>query len=277
MLSFFVLTIVIEYVIIASFSSAGLIDKYMLTHTFGTNITLSISPLYHMIPIGIILVLVANWVYLTKYVAVVPRRIGPSKKPYVMPKSRFQKSKSKRFKLIRHLLRSLNKGYEKINRSLDAFSNRISSAFLRIRGVSYITQRLSFARAAVKSSITVLAVFMVSAFGLYLLIQPTAIYDAIVGFYEGNPSWPWTIRGIIDGIAASPIGGLTTGGENALAGVAIWFWNTFEGAGKLTESIVNLDLIWKYVICQNIAAWLSTFVIWAYSKYSSQLYRRKGR
>jgi len=284
MVSFFALTILTEYLIVASFLSFGLADKHLLTQTFqfpGANIsfTLSISPLFHLLPIGVIFVLGANWIYLTKYVAVVPRRIEASKKPSMMPKGRYQKpkSKSRRFKLIRQFSKSLSKRFEKLTRSFKAFSNRISAAFLRIRGVSYITQRLSFARAAVKSSVTVLAVFIVSVFGLYLLVQPTLIYDAVIGFYAGNPSLPMTIKGIAEGIASSPIGGLTTGVNNALTGIAMGFWNTLEGAGKLTESLVHLDLVWKYVICQNIAAWVSALMVWTYGKYSSQLYRRKGR
>lgn len=275
--SFFALAIIIEYFIVALFLSFGLVDKYLLTPTFqfpGTNIffTLSISPLFHLIPIGVIFVLGANWVYLTRYVAVVPRRMEPSKKPSTMPKGRFQKIRPKR-KSIRQFSKSLSKRFERINRSLKVFSNRISRTFLRIRGVSYVTQRLFFARAAVKSSATVLAVFIVSAFGLYLLVQPTLIYDVVVGFHQSNPS----LQSMAEGIASSPIGGLTTGVSNALAGLAISFWNTFEGAGKLTISLVQLDLVWKYVICQNLAAWVSALAVWAYGKYSSRLYRRKGR
>jgi len=282
LISFFAFTIITEYVIVASFLSSGLTDKHLLTQTFqfpGTNIlfTLSISPLFHLMPIGVILVLVANWVYLTRYVAVVPRRAEPSKKPPMKPKSRYPKLMLKLFKSIRQFSKNLGKRFEKINRSFSKFSNRVKAAFLRIPGVSYLTQRLSFAHAAVKSSITVLAVFVVSVFAVYLLVQPTSIYDAVVGFYTGNPSLPYAVKGVCDGIASSPIGGLTTGINNALAGVAIWFWNTFEGVGKLTESLVQLDLVWKYVICQNVATWVSALMVWAYGKYSSKLYRRKGR
>jgi len=282
MVSFFTLAILIEYLIVASFLSYGLAEKYLLTQTFqfpGADIsfTLSVSPLFHLIPIGVIFVLGANWIYLTKYVAVTPRRIEPSKKPSMMPKDRYQKPMSRRFKSIKQFSKSLSKRFEKLSRSLEAFSNRISAAFLRIRGVSYITQRLFLARATVKSSATVLVIFIVSAFVLYLLVQPTLIYDIVVGFYAGSPSLPMIIKGVAEGIASSPIGGLTTAVNNALTGVAVWFWNTFEGVGKLTESLVQLDLVWKYVICQNIAAWVSAFMVWAYGKYSSRLYRRKGR
>jgi len=282
MVSFFALAIIIEYLIVASFLSFGLADKYLLTQTFqfpGANIffTLSISTLFHLIPIGVISVLGATWIYLAKYVAVVPRRLEPSKKPSMMPKERYQKPRSRRFKSIKQFSKSLSKRYEKLTRNLKAFSNRISATFLRIRGISYIMQRLFFARAAVKSSAIVLAVFMVSASALYLLVQPTLIYDVVVGFYVSNSSLPMVIKGIADGIASSPIGDLTTTLNNALAGIAVTFWNTFEGAGRLTESLVQLDLVWKYVICQNIATWVSALMVWAYGKYSSHLYRRKGR
>jgi len=282
MLSFFALAVLIECLIVASFLSFGLVDKYLLTPTFqlpGTNIsfTLSISLLFHLIPIGMILVLGANWVYLTRCVAVVPRGIKTPKKSSVMPKDRYQKSRSKHFKLIRQFYKSLSKRFEKISRSFDAFYNRLIRGFLRIRGISYIMQRLHFARAAIKSSATVLAVFIVSVFGLILLVKPTAIHDAVIGFYTANPSLASAIRGIADGIALSPIGGFTTGVDNALTGIAAGFWSTLEGTGRVAESLVKLDLVWKYVICQNLAAWVSAFMVWVYGKYSSRLYRRKGR
>lgn len=275
---FFVFAIVIEYIIVALFLSFGLVDKYLLTFQFpGANTSFAISPLFHLIPIGIIFVLGANWFYLTRHVAVVPRRIETFKKSSTMSKERFQKTKSKRFKFFSQFSKSIGKRFERINHSLRSFSNRVKATFLRIRGVSYITQRLSFARVTVRSSLTVFIVFLVSIFGLYLLVQPAFIYYTVVGFYDSNPSLPWAIKGIADGIASSPLGGLTTGINNAFSGIAIWFWNTFEGAGKLTESLVKLDLIWKYAICQNLAAWVSAFFVWAYGKYSALLYRRKRR
>lgn len=274
---FFAFAIIIECLIVASFLSYGLLDEFLLTQTFqfpGLNIffTLGISPLFHLIPIGVIFVLGANWVYLTRCVALQPHKVETSKRRPAMLKARYQKPKSRRFKLIRQFSKSLSRRFEKISRSFKTFSNRISTAFLRIRGVSYLTHRLSFAKTTVKSSAAVLTVFIVSALGLYILFQPRLTYDIVAGFYAGNP-----LQSMITGVAFSPIGGLTTAVSNALAGIAIWFWNTFEGVGKLAVSLVQLDLAWKYVICQNIAAWVSAIMVWVYGKYSSHLYRRKGR
>jgi hypothetical protein len=278
MLSFFILAIIIEYLIVTSFIASGLTDRYLLTQTFqipGTTIMfiLSISPLFHLIPIGIMIFLGATWVYLTKYVAIVPQRKESTRKASAISKGRYQKSKSKRFKIFRDISRNLGKRFEKIDKRFKTLSNHVTSALFRIPGVSRLSQRLSFARAAVKSSVTVFLLFIISVFGLYLLVQPTAIYNVVVGLYSGNQSLAFTIKGICDGIAASPLGGIS----NALAGSAVWFWNTFQGLGKLTESLVQIDLVWKYLICQNIAAWVSAFVVLIYSRYGSQLSRRKGK
>lgn len=275
---FFAFAIIIEYLIVASFLSYGLLDKFLLTQTFqfpGLNIsfTLSISPLFHLIPIGVIFVLGANWVYLTRCVTLQPHKVETSKRRPAMPRERYQKPKSRHFKLIRQFSKSLRKWFERVSRSFEAFSNRISAAFLRIRGVSYLAHRLFLARATLKRFAAILAIFIVSAFGLYLLFQPTLLYDIVAGFYAGNT----VLQSMIKGIASSPVGGLTTAVSNAFAGIAIWFWNTFEDAGKLAVSLVQLDLTWKYVICQNIAAWVSALAVWVYGKYSSRLYRRKGR
>jgi len=278
MLSFFILAIVIECLIVASFLASGLTDRYLLAQTFqipGTTIifTLSISPLFHLIPIGIIIFLGATWVYLTKYVAIIPQRKESARKASAISKGRYQKSKPKRFKIIRDISRDLGKRFEKIDKRFKTFSNRTTSAFFRIPGISRLKQQLSFARAAVKSSVTVFLLFIASVFGLYVLVQPTAIYNVVVGFYSTNQSLAFAIKGICDGVATSPLGGL----GNALTGAAVSFWNTFQGLGKLTESLVQIDLVWKYFICQNIAAWVSAFVVLVYSRYGSQLSRRKGK
>ena len=283
---FFLLALSIEYFVVTFFSSSGLTDQSLLTQFFqipGTNLsfTIAISSLYHLIPLGVIFVLVSSWTYLTKYVAVVPHGVKHPKKP-PLPREKYQKVRKKRFMLFRSFSKWVSKKFQRISWAFKAFYIRIISALLRIRGISYVVQRLFFARAALKSAVTVLAVFLVSTLGLYLLAYPTLVYDVVVGFHRGNPSFHGFVLKTIEitnslGQVLSPIEWLGASINNALTTAALGFYTTFEGFGAFTQPLTKLDLVWKYTLCQNFAAWLSALIVWAYGQYTSRLYRRRPR
>jgi len=58
--------------------------------------------------------------------------------------------------------------------------------------------------------------------------------------------------------------------------VAPGFRSSLEGLGaSIVGPIAKLDLVWKYALCQNAAAWFSAIIAFAYGQYTSRLYRRK--
>ena len=281
---FFMLALFIEYFVVTVFLSYGLTDQILLTQIFqipGTSFsfTISISPVYHLIPLGVIFVLVSSWTYLTKYIAVVPYRVKPPKKP-TPSRKRYQKLKRRRFKSFRHFSKWVSKKFQRVSWTFKSLYKRVSSGLLRIRGISYVMQRLFFARAAIKSTVGVLAVFLVSVFGLYLLAYPTLIYDVVVGFHRGNPTFHGFVLKTIEitdglGQVLSPTG-LGSSINNALTTAALGLYTTFKGFGtSITQPLIKLDLVWKYAFCQNFAAWISALIAWAYGQYSSRLYRRR--
>jgi len=283
---FFVLALFIEYVVVTFFLSYGMTDQFLLTQILqipGTSLsfTVAVSPLYHLMPLGAIFVLVSSWTYLTKYMAVIPHRVKPSKKP-TPQRRKYQKVKRRRFMAFRRFSKWVSKKFQRVSWTFKAFYRRMSSVLLRVRGISYIMQRLFFARAALKSAVTVLAVFLVSALGVYLLAYPTLMYDLAVGFHRGNPSFHGFVLKTIEmanglGQVLSPIG-LGSSINNALNAAALGFYTTFEGFGtSVTQPLIKLDLVWKYTLCQNFAAWISALIAWAYGQYTSRLYRRRPR
>ena len=258
---FFALAFLFEYLMVYFFTFSGLTDNFAFKF-----FTITISPLFHLMPLGVIFVLISSWAYLTKYVAVVPRRTSPAKKPLERHRRQPRRARKMRFKSFRNFFR------------------RIGAAFLRIRGVSYVQQRLFFARAAVKSTATVLTVFLVSILALYILVYPNLSHDLAIGLYSANPSFHGFVLKTIEiakGIAQalSPIGWLASAIDGALRAVAPGFRNAIEGLGSsMTGPLTNLDLVWKYTLCQNAAAWISAIVILAYGEYASRVYRiRKPR
>lgn len=274
MVLFSAMALLIEYVLVSLFISLGLTDKTPLTTTFQVPITgwlfnVTISPLFHLTPLGVIVVLVSSWTYLTKYMAVAPRRIKPAKKTPTIRKKRVSKRVSGRFR--------------KLSRALESFYRRLSAAVLRVRGVSYVLKRLFFARAAVKSTLSIITVFVSSFIALYVLGHPRSTYDAVVGLYQLVPSFHGFVLKTIEmaegaAQALSPIGGLASAINNALIAAAPGFRNALQSIGASTaEPIAKLDLVGRYALCQNLAAWVSAVIALAYGRYTSRLYRRKSR
>lgn len=270
---FSALALLIEYVLVSSFMSSGLTDKTPLTTTFQFPLTqslftITISPLFHLTPFGVIVVLVSSWTYLTKYMAVAPRRVRPVKKLPKIQKKRLSKRVGGKFR--------------KISRALKSFYRRLSTAVLRVRGVSYVLKRLFFARAAVKSTVSIVTIFLASFLALYILGYPKSTYDAVVRLYQLNPSFLGFVlktteaaQGIAQ--ALSPIGWLASAINNALLAAAPGFRSALENFGTSTTGpITKLDLVGRYILCQNLAAWVSAVTALAYGWYT-RLYSRKSR
>ncbi|MCK5563541.1 hypothetical protein KAI30_05145 [Candidatus Bathyarchaeota archaeon] len=269
---FTALALFIEYVLVSLFMSAGLTEKNPFTTTFQvpltqSPLTITISPLLHLMPFSVIVVLISSWTYLTRYIAVAPRRIKTVKKP---PKTQ----KRKLPKRMRGRLR-------KVSRALKSFYRRLSAAVLRVRGISYVLQRLFFAKAAIKSTISVLMVFLVSFILLYIFAYPRSTYDAVVGFYKWSPAFLGFVAKTIEiaegvGQAIPPIGELGSAITNALLATTPSFRSALENFGASTVgAIAKLDLVGRYVLCQNLAALVSAITALAYGRYYSvRLYRR---
>lgn len=269
---FLALAVFIEYLVIRLFQSYGLADTqtFQLISTF---FTLTISPLLHLLPLGVIIVLVSSWTYLTRYTAKVPsRRTPPLKKPSAKLRKPLEKVTKKRFKSIRNLSRRIARRLRRVNQALRSFYNRVKTSILRIRGVSLVMQRLFFARAAIKSTATVVLIFLASLLTLHLMGYPSLIHDLVVELYRGHPSFHGFVLRTIE--ALSPIGWLTSAINNALVWAAPGFRSVLEGfVISITEPLAQLDLMWKYVISQNIAAWVSATAALLYGQYTSRLYR----
>ena len=260
---FFALAFLIECLVVYFFTLSGLTDEFLFKF-----FTIDISPLFHLMPLGVIVVLVSSWTYLTRYIAVVPRRISHAKK-LEAKRRQYSRARKRRFKALRRFFRGIGKRFGKVGRAIKAFFRRFS----------YLQKRLFFTRAAVKSTVTVLAVFLVSILTLYILAYPRLTYDLAAGLYKAIPPFHGFVLKTIEigkaiAQALSPIRWLASAIDNALRDVAPSFRNGLEGFGApITEPLAKLDLVWMYTICQNAAAWISAVVALAYGKYASRLYR----
>jgi len=263
LLLFLILALFFEFLLVYSFQSFGLTDKNAWTGIFQVPATnwffdFSISPLFHLLPITVIVVLVSSWAYLTKYTVFVPSRAETARR--VLPSTRRETEK--------HRFRELKRFFKRISRRVQNVWRSVKAGLQRIPGVSFVSKRLYFARAAVRSALAVFAVFLSISLLLYVVVYPDLIYRGVVELYRGNPSFLWFVTGTIDlvrgvGQAFSPI-------NNALLGAAPGFRHSLAGVGaSLTGSIVGLDVAGKYVLSQNVAAWSSALVALVYGSYAS--------
>lgn len=277
LLLFFVLALFFEFLLVYSFQLFGLTDKNAWTGTFQIPATnwsfiVWVSPLFHLLPTAVIVVLVSSWAYLTKYSAFVPSRAETARR--ALPSTRRETEKRR--------LRGLRGFSKRISRRVRRIGRSVKAGLQRIRGVSYVSKRLYFARAAVRSAVAVFVVFLSVSLLLYIVVYPDLVYQGVVGLYKGNPSFLWLVAGTTDlvrgvGYALPPVGDLGTAINNALLGAAPGFRHGLAGVGAaLTGSLVGLDVAGKYVLSQNVAAWSSALVALIYGSYaSSRRFKRR--
>ena len=280
-IAFLVLSFLVEYLLVWFFTSSKLMDKTALVTTIQVpfiewSFTITISPIFHFIPTGVIIVLLSAWMYFTKRTATLPRKTEFVRKTFVTEKKQYSKGKI-RFKQFRRFSRNMDRRFRSLNKRLGIFYHRLGSAVLRIRGLSYIFQRLSFARAATKSAVTTITVFLVFFFLLYLWGYPNSIYNSVTGFYRMNPAFLNFVlqtTNIGRGMAQvlSPIGALNSAILNAAPG----FRSALENLGTtLVSPVAALDPIAKYAFFQYFAAIISAVIVLIYGE-SSPYSRRKS-
>jgi hypothetical protein len=250
---FLVIAILVEYIVVLYAMSIGVKEQSesLLKWTFlfpGTNwmVTIAISPLFNLVPIAVIIVLLFSWTYLTRQTAI---------KPYEAKKGKAETA--------------TKRGEESRIRK---FFGKIEAGLLRVKGFAYVWQKIHFARATIKSALTVLIVFATFIVLVSLFTYPRLIYQAISSAYQNDPSLLGFVKGATQALAS--IGGVFYA---ALLGVAPVFRNFALGLGSAIGPLVSLDNAGKYLVFQNVAAWFSALIAIFYGEYVRKGYRYRGR
>jgi hypothetical protein len=257
---FLTIAILIEYVIIIYALNLGVKDNSVLETSFtfpGTDwlITLAISPLFHLVPIAVIIVLFFSWTYLKSQLAVRPQQAWRENVEFS------RKRKETRFK-------KLSDFGERIDRAVKRFFGRIKSGLLKVKVFAYLSQRISYARATLRSAFITIAVFLILVLFISLLAYPQLIYDVVAGTYRSNPSLLNFIKNIIAALA--PIGNVFSAVNNALFAAAPGFRNFVLGIATVVGPLTSVDNAGKYLAFQNIASWVSAFIVLFYGQYAQK-------
>ncbi|MGD8506182.1 MAG: hypothetical protein PVF15_05900 [Candidatus Bathyarchaeota archaeon] len=268
MLLFLASALLLEYLLVYSFLSGGLTDEFTWMETFQVPyvnwaFTLAVSPLLHLLPLSVIIVLISSWIFLTRHIAFIPHRTESARKTAI----RRRRPQRRRFK-------SLRRFFKRISRNIQEIGKALKNALLRIPGFSRLSRRLFFARTAVRSAMIILSAFVSLVFLAYSIAYPWWIHDTVINLYRGNPSFTSFVIGTNESFQL--LGEILVPINNALLAAAPGFRSSLQNLGASTVSIANLDITGKYLLVQNMAAWICALVALAYGKYAeTRRYRRR--
>lgn len=241
---FLIIAILIEYVVVIYAMDLGAQDRSLLQWTFqfpGTSwiVTIMISPLFHLVPIAVIVTLAFCWTYLTRYVAVRTQETG----------KRATGTASKQ-------------------------QNRLSKFLSKIKS-GYIWRKIHFARATIKSALTVLLVFAAFIVIGSLLAYPQLIYRIVANAYQNDPSLLNFAKGLTEALA--PLNAVGSAIRSVALFLAPGFREFALAFGNIIKPLASLDNDGKFLAFQNIASWASAFIVIVYVEYRKAYRFRKTR
>ncbi|MEM3783576.1 MAG: hypothetical protein QXY88_00890 [Candidatus Bathyarchaeia archaeon] len=261
---FLIAAALIEYAIVAYAVALGVREENPLQWKIqfpGTDwtATISVSPLFHLVPLSTMVALVFSWICLTRYIAVKTLKASREK-----PKPP-QRRKGEKFTT-------------KMGDAIRNFFGKIKSRMLKVRGIAYIWNKVSAARVTIKSAIVLLLGFSTLILLASVLAYPQLIHQTFLNLYQGNPSlFEFVIstnnalRGFAEAVA--PIGWICSSINNAIVSAAPGFRDFVLTFGSVTKPLADLPPAGKYLAFQNLAAWISALTVLFYGVYMRKGYR----
>jgi len=240
---FTLLAILIEYLIILYAISLGTTDRALIIFTWPTTIT--ISPLFHIVPIAVVITLVACWAYLTKKLATRPLGQKTVSKPQKHPKA------------------ALTAKTEQKPKQTD-------------------WQRIRHPKGTIKTMIIITLFFLLFTLTATVLAYPQIIYSTIASGYQNNPSltdFASSVNNAIQGFnqATGPLGVIATAMNNGIRILSPGIRAAGTALGNALTPLATIDAAGKYLAIQNIAAWITVLAVIFYARYTRKplRYRRK--
>ena len=261
---FLIAAALIEYAIVVYAVALGVREENPLQWKIqfpGTDwtATISVSPLFHLVPLSTMVALVFSWICLTRYMAVKTPKVS-REKPKLSQKRKEEKFTTKMGNTIRN------------------FFGKIKSRMLKVKGIAYIWNKMSAARVTIKSATILLLVFSTLILLASVLAYPQLVYQAFSNLYQGNPSLLEFVRSTNNALkgfaeAVAPIGWICSAINNALISAAPGFRDFVLTFGSVTKPLTDLPPTGKYLAFQNLAAWISALTVLFYGVYMRKGYR----
>jgi hypothetical protein len=261
---FLIAAALIEYAIVVYAVALGVREENPLQWKIqfpGTDwtATISVSPLFHLVPLSTMMALVFSWICLTRYTAVkTPKAFR--EKPKLPQRRKREKFTTKMVDAVRN------------------FFGKIKSRMLKVKGIAYIWNKVSAARVTIKSAIILLLVFSTLILLASVLAYPRLIYQTFSNLYQGNPSLLEFVKSTNNALkdfaeAVAPVGWICSAINNALISAAPGFRDFVLTLGRVTKPLADLPPTGKYLAFQNLAAWISALTVLFYGAYMRKGYR----
>ena len=204
---------------------------------------ISVSPLFHILPLIVIIVLTLSWLYLNEAL-----KLQSYRKRERIPEKLRKKRKTGRLGRINEFLSKI----------------KIPEPLKRVARSSIF-----------KGAFAIIVFFASLALIIYLITYPNLLYDFTYSMFKSNPSLLGFVAAIRNfassiGKTLSPLGWIASSIDNGLKSAAPGFKHSLSGLGALVKPLASLDANSKYILCQNLAAWIPALAILAYGKYVSR-------
>lgn len=209
-----IIVFLLQYVLITFFMSIGLVDPAPLEISLGANLpSISISILFHLIPLNVVFIILLSWVYLNKFISERPKMYKST--------GRVRKSRSQ-------------------------------------------IKTFYFFNFVPKGPIGVVILFSFLLFILSISLYPSTLYNFTQHLYWSNDLFRAFIKqsSQINSFIIKAVGLFATSFRSSIA----------SPIKSVSDSLLKTNVMWKYLICQNVAAWLTATLVLAYCKH----YERKS-
>lgn len=249
-LLFTLLAVLIELLVVVYAIGLGVTDPTLITVTWPA--TFTISPLFHLIPITVVITLVCTWTYLTKKLAT---RID-IRKPQPQTRTKNQQPKTKQ--------------------------EQTPKQEQKPKPAPSMWHRIRFTRATLKTTLLVTLVFLLFILMVSILVYPQLIFHAVSGAYQDNTAlrnFATSINDAFQGFAQAtgPLGSIAHTINNGILAASPGIKAAGNALGNLLAPAATLDPAGKYLAIQNAATWISALLLLLYAQYSRKglRYRRK--
>ena len=251
---FVAVAVLAEFLVVLYAMDLGVKDVGELTTNWPFKIT--ISPLFQLVPIAVIIALSFTWIYLTKKLSVRP----------VQPIGRTE----------------LRQPASKKSQTAKSSVEKAKPSPPNAKGVSRIWQKIYSARATIKSALIIFLAFAILVLIVSQLAYPGAIYQAISSSYQSHSSFYNFVVSVANSLrgfarAVGPIGSIATAINNGLVAIAPGVRAVGMAFGSLVAPLANLDPAGKYLAFQNVAVWISVLLALLYGQFARRSYRYRKK
>ncbi|UCD96810.1 MAG: hypothetical protein JSV35_01775 [Candidatus Bathyarchaeota archaeon] len=251
---FVIIAMLAEFAVVSSFVGGLPVEDAIVLPFTGWRV----SPLRHLLPLSIVVVLTANFVHLTASVTLVHQR---------KRKTRLKEGRRG----------SGWKPLAKVRRRVSRVFGRVKDRIAKTSFVAWVGRRIQPANPYIVSAITITVVFIALVILIIAAAFPGSVSRATAGFFDWAPGFVdfvlWT-AGVTEWLAGIPgIGSVAVAVHQALIGASPGFHNALKGlASTIAEGLVALSSTEKYLLIQNSTALLVTAMVFLYSRLS-RMYR----